>query len=254
MDDNIIFNLNKERCIMSKVKKLISIAAIFSMSLIPIYGYAGDVTHYRAENHVVVQEPIVVVGAVLRSLGDSQFCISSTIGNPGLVPFIFTKADQLHEKEIEITDVVNTFSSMGVPLCAEQKEVQYVNTTLVDSKVYSNQKRVTFVDRNRIRGLVNNNIKIKTGELFHLQVLPFTSITDEEMVTSMEAAIEEVQEVYTRIFSDSNNNESEAKRIAMATTAGTIAGTIAGIAAGTAAGTIAGVVYYMLAKEDDSAQ
>ena len=204
----------------SKVRKLISIATIFSMCLTPIYGYTGDATHYGMENHVVVQPP--VVGAVLKSLGDNQFCISSTIGNPDLVPSIFTEPGKSHEKEI--TNIINAFSSMGVPFCTnEQKKfmeekVQYVNTSLVDSEVYSNQKRITLVDR--ISGVVNNDIKIKTGglmtawpfELFHFQVPSFTSTTYEEMAVSMETAIETVQGVYTRVFSNSNEESPPTKK------------------------------------------
>ena len=124
----------------------------------------------------------------------------------------------------DIADIINTFFSMGVPLCTTaeteeimQKEVQYVNTSLVDSKVYSNQKRITLVDR--ISGVVNNDIKIKTGglmtvwpfELFHFQAPSFTSTTDEEMVASMETAIENVQGVYTRVFSNSNEENPSKK-------------------------------------------
>ena len=203
---------------MSKARKLISIAVIFSMSLTPIYGYAGDATHYGMESHRVAQPP--VVGAVLKSLGDNQFCISSTIGNPDLVPSIFMEADKSHKKKI--TDIVNAFSSMGVPLCTTKQEkimyeeVQYVSTALVDSEMYSTQKRTTLVARRR--GVVNNDIKIKTGELrtawplklFHFQVPSFTSTTNEKMVASMETAIEEVQGVYTRVFSNSNKeNQSQ---------------------------------------------
>ena len=216
---------------MSKVRKLISIATIFPMCLTSIYGYAGDATYYGIENSIVAQSPIQppVVGAVLKSLGDNQFCISSTIGNPDLVPFIFTEPDESHEEDI--TDIINAFSSMGVTLCTTaetaetekiiQKEVQYVNTSLVDSEVYSNQKRITLVDR--ISGVVNNDIKIKTGglmtawpfELFHFQVPSFTSTIDEEMAVSMETAIETVQGVYTRVFSNSNEGVSISKRRAL---------------------------------------
>ena len=171
------------------------------------------------ENQIVAQPP--VVGAVLKSLGDNQFCISSTIGKPELVPSIFTEANKSHEQEI--TDIVNAFSSMGVPFCPPaveetmREEVQYVNTSLVDSKVYSNQKGITLVDR--IRGGVNHDIKIKTGELmtawplklFHFQVPSFTSTTDKEMVASMETAIEEVQGVYARVFSNSNEENPSKK-------------------------------------------
>ena len=233
---------------MSKtIKKRISIVVtiLFSMSLTPIYGYAGDATHYGTENYIVVQQP--VVGAIFRSLGDNQFCIESTIGNLDLVPFIFTEADQK-----EITDIVNTFFSMGEPLCTtEQKEimpegVQHVNTTFVDSEMYSNQKRITFVDR--IRGM-NNNIKIKTGELFHFQVLSFTSTTDEEMVTFMEIAIEKVQEVYTRVFSSNNNDEKSTKKKSSSLMLRSlpdyfVAGTVAGIVVGT----LAGVTVYVVVE------
>ena len=211
---------------MSKVRKLISIATIFSMCLTSIYGYAGDATHYGMKNPIVAQSPMVqppVVGAVLKGLGDNQFCISSTIGNPDLVPSIFTEANKSYETEI--TDIINTFSSIGVPLCTAEPEermkegVQYVNTFLVDSEVYSNQKRITLVDR--IRGVVNNDIKIKTTgglmtawpfELFHFQVPSFTSTTDEEIAASMETAIEEVQGVYTRVFSNSNEREGPSQK------------------------------------------
>ena len=199
---------------MSKVRTLISIAVIFSMSLNPIYGYAGDATHYGMENHIVAQPP--VVGAVLKSLGDNQFCISSTIGNPDLVPSIFTEADKSYENKI--TDIINVFSSMGVPLCTTerkemmQKEVQYINTSLVDSEMYFNQGRITFTFVDRVRGLVNNNITIKTGELFHLQAPSFTSIVDEEMGTSMETAIGEVQEIYTQRLSNSNEESPPQKK------------------------------------------
>ena len=178
---------------LSNIRKLISIAAIFPIGLTPIYGYAGDATHYHygIENHIVAQPP--VVGAVLNSLGDwitqqivvtdqvgneryedlddygfkllinnqevdqiapeyvkksmqlfvntvqkegrsvfNQFCISSTIGNPDLVPSIFTEANKSHKKEI--TDIINAFSSMGVFLCTPKQKkimlekVQYINT------------------------------------------------------------------------------------------------------------------------------
>ena len=204
---------------MSQVRTLISIAVIFSMSLTPIYGYAGDATYYGMKNHIVAQPP--VVGAVLKSLGDNQFYIPSTIGNLDLVPSIFTEADKPHEKKI--TDIINAFSSMGVHLCTSEKEkimqeeVQYINTFLVDSEVYSNQKRITLVDRRR--GVVNNGIKIKTGELitawplnlFHFQAPSFTSTTNEEIVASMETAIEAVQGVYTRVFSNSNEENPSQK-------------------------------------------
>ena len=193
--------------IISKViRKLILIAAMFSMGLTPIYGYAGDMTHYGMENHILVQSP--VVGAILKSLGDNQFCILSTIGNSDLVPSIFKQADKSHEKGI--TDIIDAFFSIGVPLCTPQEatmqeEVQHVNTALVGSK-----KRITLADR--ISGLVNNNIQIKTGELFHFQVPSFTLIADEKMVTSMETTIEQVQEIYTRVFFNSNKESSPKQR------------------------------------------
>ena len=210
-----VLHLNKEhwRYIMSKLRTLISITVIFSMSLTPIYGYAGDATHYGMENHIVAQPP--VVGAVLKSLGDNQFCISSTIGKPELVPSIFTEANKSYEQEI--TDIIDVFSSMGVPFCppaAEKtmrEEIQYVNTSLVDSKVYSNQKGITLVD-DRIRGGVNNDIKIKTGELFHFQAPSFISITNKEMVTSMETTIEKVQDIYTRVFSSNHENSPQEEK------------------------------------------
>ena len=63
---------------MSKIRKLISTTTILPMCLTtPIYGYAGDAIHhydYGMKNHIVAQPP--VVGAVLKSLGDNQFCIS----------------------------------------------------------------------------------------------------------------------------------------------------------------------------------
>ena len=205
------FFLEHWRYIMSKVRTLISITVIFSMSLTPIYGYTGNATHVMEwpPTHIVPQPP--VVGAVLKSLGDNQFCISSTIGKPDLVPSIFTEADNSNKNEI--TDIVNAFSSMGVPLCTNdtektmRAEVKHINTTLVDSEMYSNQGIITRTVVDRIRGLVNNNIKIKTGELFHFQAPSFISIADEEeeMFTSMET-IEKVQEIYTRVFS--SNNES----------------------------------------------
>ena len=217
--EQLLFNLNKEQRMVYNVKskKTYFNSYHFPMCLTSIYGYAGDATHYGMKNSIVAQPP--VVGAVLKSLGDNQFCISSTIGNPDLVPFIFTEPDESHEEDI--TDIINAFSSMGVTLCTTaetekiiQKEVQYVNTSLVDSEVYSNQKRITLVDR--ISGVVNNDIKIKTGglmtawpfELFHFQVPSFTSTIDEEMAVSMETAIETVQGVYTRVFSNSNEGVS----------------------------------------------
>ena len=166
------------------------------------------------ENHIVAQPP--VVGAVLKSLGDNQFCISSTIGKPELVPSIFTEADNSDKKEI--TNIVNAFASMGVPLCtndteeAMQGEVERINTVLVDSEMYANQGRTTRTVVDRIRGLVNNNIAIKTGELFHLQVPSFTSIVDVEMGTSMETAIGEVQEIYTQRLSNSNEESPSQKK------------------------------------------
>ena len=211
---------------MSKVRKLISITTIFFMCLTPIYGYARDATHYGMENPIVAQSPIVqppVVGAVLKSLDDNQFYISSTIGKPELVPSIFTEANKSHKKKI--TDIISAFSMGGLGnLCTLeeekiiQEEVQYVNTFLVDSEMYSNQKRITLVD-NRIRGVVNNDIKVKTGglitwpfELFHFQVPSFTSTTDKEMAVSMETAIETVQGVYyTRVFSNSNEENPSQK-------------------------------------------
>ena len=192
--------------IMSKLRKLVSIAAIFPIGLTPIYGYARDATRYGMENHIIVVQPPVV----LKSLGDNQFCTSSTISNPDLVPYIFTETDKSHEKDIDITDM----SSIWTLLCTTEKEekeivqevIQYVNTALVDSEMYSNQKRINFLDR--IRGLVNSNIKSKMG-LFHFQVPSFTLTADEEMVTSMEIAIiEEVQREIYRVFSNSNEERS----------------------------------------------
>ena len=105
-------------------------------------------------------------------------------------------------------------------------EVQHINTTFVDSEMYSNQGRITRTVEDRIRGLVNNNnITIRIGESFHLQVpvrvsvvFSFTSIVDEKMGTSMETVIGEVQEIYTqrlkkKVASLSKENERLGKLV-----------------------------------------